>query len=202
MMIYREAGYRAVPWKNGGGITREIVRQPATGERFDWRLSLATIERRGPFSAFDGFERTLVLVRGAGVVLSFAGHGEARLSSPGQLTVFDGSWATHAVPVDGACIDLNLLVWRRSLEAQTRCVALREEQMVTSSAAGATVICCVAGSVQIASQSGECVQLQAVDTAVCAPADGALRCRPRLPHSTTIFVACLTPRASGTTAGS
>jgi len=41
-------------WKNGGGTTREILRVPAEPTAFDWRLSLATIDSPGPFSAFEG----------------------------------------------------------------------------------------------------------------------------------------------------
>jgi hypothetical protein len=45
MIVLRESAYHAVPWKNGGGITREIYREPAGSAAFDWRRSLATIDR-------------------------------------------------------------------------------------------------------------------------------------------------------------
>ena len=45
MNILRESSYRAVPWKNGGGVTREILRAPAEPDAFDWRLSLATVPK-------------------------------------------------------------------------------------------------------------------------------------------------------------
>src|SRR3984885_1398856 len=83
MIILRESTYVTVPWKNGGGVTREILRSPPESTAFDWRLSLATIDSPGPFSSFDGYHRTLVLVRGAGVELNFAQHGTSRLSTPG-----------------------------------------------------------------------------------------------------------------------
>jgi len=38
-------------------MTREILREPAEPAAFDWRLSLATIDSPGPFSAFDGYHR-------------------------------------------------------------------------------------------------------------------------------------------------
>ena len=60
------ASYRTVPWKNGGGTTREI----AVSE--DWRLSVATIEQDGPFSDFTGFDRTIVPIEGNGIELIFA----------------------------------------------------------------------------------------------------------------------------------
>ena len=87
MIILRESSYITVPWKNGGGVTREILRSPPESTAFDWRLSLATIDLPGPFSAFEGYHRTLVLVRGAGVELNFAAHGrsEAEFGGPNRL---------------------------------------------------------------------------------------------------------------------
>ena len=49
MWILRESNYVTVPWKNGGGLTREILKVPADADAFDWRLSLATIAAPGPF---------------------------------------------------------------------------------------------------------------------------------------------------------
>ena len=59
MIILRASSYRTVAWKNGGGMTREILREPAEPTPFDWRLSLATIDSSGPFSAFAGYQRTV-----------------------------------------------------------------------------------------------------------------------------------------------
>lgn len=65
------ASLEASPWKNGGGSTTEIaVSPPGAGlDTFDWRISLATIASSGPFSVFDGIDRTLALVDGPGVTL-------------------------------------------------------------------------------------------------------------------------------------
>ena len=109
MHILRESNYTCVPWKNRGGVTREILRSPAEGAGFDWRLSLATIDLPGPFSTFAGYHRTLVLVAGAGVELSFGQHGTCRLSVPGQSVEFDGAWPTSCSLLDGPSTDLNLM---------------------------------------------------------------------------------------------
>jgi environmental stress-induced protein Ves len=65
-------GQRRMPWRNGRGETREIVAWPlgATLDTFQWRVSVATIARSGPFSRFPGVMRTLVLLSGAGVRLT------------------------------------------------------------------------------------------------------------------------------------
>ncbi len=54
----------ATPWKNGGGVTREIVCQPpgAGLAAFDWRVSIATIASDGPFSLFAGIDRVITLL--------------------------------------------------------------------------------------------------------------------------------------------
>ncbi|CAM5655899.1 hypothetical protein SSPIM334S_00286 [Streptomyces spiroverticillatus] len=39
MKLLRAADRTAVPWKNGGGITREIAAWPQGAADFDWRVS-------------------------------------------------------------------------------------------------------------------------------------------------------------------
>ncbi|KAB7597681.1 HutD/Ves family protein [Verminephrobacter eiseniae] len=58
----------STPWRNGGGLTREIARgasRPATANEWDWRLSVASITASGPFSTFAGVDRVAALVDGA-----------------------------------------------------------------------------------------------------------------------------------------
>ena len=42
------SGHVDMAWKNGLGRTAEIARQPASGDGFDWRVSIATIAADGP----------------------------------------------------------------------------------------------------------------------------------------------------------
>lgn len=69
------------PWRNGGGVTREIARG-SDGRGLRWRLSLAEIARDGPFSPFPGLDRVLTVVAGEGFVLVLPGgpHPLERLS--------------------------------------------------------------------------------------------------------------------------
>lgn len=104
--------YRRERWRNGFGWTREILRFPATGDDWDWRLSIAEIERDGPFSAFDGIDRELVLLHGNGVRLRFD-DGEVRDVEPPHGRVrFAGERAVSGELIDGATHDFNLM-WRR-----------------------------------------------------------------------------------------
>jgi len=64
-MRIRAADYRAMAWKNGQGMTREIAREPGDGD-FLWRLSIAEVAASGDFSLFPGYDRTITLIEGAG----------------------------------------------------------------------------------------------------------------------------------------
>lgn len=57
-----------MPWKAGRGVTHEIAIGPteASIDDFSWRLSIATIDRSTTFSAFAGYDRTLLLLDGPG----------------------------------------------------------------------------------------------------------------------------------------
>lgn len=56
------------PWRNGGGQTRELLAWPHVQ---DWklRISVADIERDGPFSAYPGVDRWFAVLEGGGVSL-------------------------------------------------------------------------------------------------------------------------------------
>jgi environmental stress-induced protein Ves len=99
-----------MPWKNGGGVTREMLRFPATGDSFLWRVSIARVESSGPFSNFNGYQRTMVLLQGAGVRLRFAAGPDRLLREIGDLVEFDGALATECELLGGDCTDLNLMV--------------------------------------------------------------------------------------------
>jgi environmental stress-induced protein Ves len=107
--ILPRAGYRRMPWKNGGGVTEEIAREPAEGE-FAWRLSMARIDAPGPFSDFSGYSRVMVLLEGAGLTLQAPGEQDRILRRAGDWTRFDGSLAIHCSLQAGSCTDLNLMV--------------------------------------------------------------------------------------------
>ncbi|MEV6200666.1 HutD family protein [Streptomyces sp. NPDC051771] len=102
-------------WRNGGGVTREIVSWPAGDADFAWRASVADIEADGPFSAFPGVDRTFTLLAGGGVRLTAPGgfdrtaRREEPLGFPGDLEL---TTELAAEPPGGACRVLNLMVRR------------------------------------------------------------------------------------------
>ena len=97
-------------WRNGKGLTREIARAPAAGEKFAWRLSLAEIERDCDFSAYPGYRRALVLVTGNALRLHFRGRRTCSLGPARRYVRFEGSWSTRCAVPQGRCTDLSLIV--------------------------------------------------------------------------------------------
>jgi len=193
MIILHESSYVAVPWKNGGGVTREIVRVPPEPTAFDWRLSLASIDSSGPFSAFQGYQRTLVLVRGAGVELDFGQHGRTRLSAAGQMVSFDGAWQTSCTLLDGPSTDLNLIVSQERSRSASRCIQLARSELIQTAAWPETLVCCISGAISLTNTAGETADLGGADVARCSPGDGDITCSPRDSTRAIVFVAGLGP---------
>jgi environmental stress-induced protein Ves len=97
------------PWRNGGGVTRELLAwPPGSGAGWLVRVSVADIERDGPFSAYPGVQRGFAVLEGAGVVLGFT-SGELTLTSASAPLHFDGAEAPGCRLVAGPTRDLNLM---------------------------------------------------------------------------------------------
>lgn len=105
--------YRSMPWKNGGGRTAEIAVHPvgAALDDFAWRVSIADIERDGPFSRFSGIDRTIVLLEGAGMRFR-GGARDVELCTPFEPYSFAGEDAVDCTLVDGAIRDFNAMFRR------------------------------------------------------------------------------------------
>ncbi len=103
------------PWRNGGGTTRTI----ATGGA-DWRVSLASIERDGPYSRFPGMSRVSLILGGQGVVL----RNDAAVVPlrPMRVTAYDGDADWGATLVDGPSVALNAMTAKRRYRANVRLV--------------------------------------------------------------------------------
>lgn len=121
MQRFDLAAIAPVPWKNGGGATRELACWPpgAGMDGFEWRASVARIAQAGPFSAFPGVDRQILLLRGGGVLLRGQGL-EHRLDQPHQPFAFAGDEPLQCQLLgDGPSCDFNLMLrrgaWRGAL---------------------------------------------------------------------------------------
>jgi hypothetical protein len=98
-----------VPWKNGGGVTRELLRLPATGDDWTLRISVADIDADGPFSSFPGVSRWFAVLSGAGVRLRWPARSRHMQAGDAPLQ-FDGADAPDCSLVDGPTRDLNVML--------------------------------------------------------------------------------------------
>jgi environmental stress-induced protein Ves len=96
------------PWRNGGGVTRELLSWPSPAE-WTLRISVADITQDGPFSSFPDIERWFAVLEGEGVVLRFAARREV-LGTASEPLHFDGASAPGCELQGGATRDLNLML--------------------------------------------------------------------------------------------
>ena len=105
--------YRRERWKNGLGWTREVLRWPESTNDWDWRLSIAEVDKSGPFSSFPGVERELVLLHGEGMRLDFEDGESVELMPPHGRHRFAGERALQCELSSGPTQDFNLMLHRR-----------------------------------------------------------------------------------------
>jgi uncharacterized protein len=113
------------PWRNGGGVTRELLAWPAAA---DWqcRISVADIGSDGPFSPFPDVERWFAVLEGHGVVLRF-GARQVALDTDSAPLRFDGAAAPGCTLTDGPTRDLNLMARMNAGSGTMRRALAREE---------------------------------------------------------------------------
>ncbi len=121
----------ATPWKNGGGVTREIASWPPQAglDSFGWRLSIATIARAGPFSVFAQVDRHIMLLDGDGVRLfTHDGRIDHRLDEPHRPFAFSGDEAIDCTLLGGTSNDVNVMTrrgqWRADVQVLERAADL------------------------------------------------------------------------------
>lgn len=136
------ADYRVMPWKNGGGTTREVFAHGATESGFDWRLSIADVASDGPFSSFAGYARSILLLDGRGMRLRFDGADEVRIDEPFRPFDFDGGANTVCTLIDGPVRDFNIMSARSRVRHEH--AILRD--FPCSDAGGVQAIHCLEGA--------------------------------------------------------
>jgi environmental stress-induced protein Ves len=125
---FQRADLTAQPWKNGGGVTKEIVSWPpgSTVANFNWRVSIAHIASSGPFSAFPGVDRVITLLEGAGVALHAAnGNVTHRLEQALVPFSFAGEAPIQADLLGPDCHDFNVMTRRSTCSATVQVVNKR-----------------------------------------------------------------------------
>ena len=105
MQILRLNELIDVPWKNGGGTTRDVAKG-MRHEQVAWMISRADVAQNGPFSDFTGMKRVLTVVSGGTMTLHTSTTSlEANLWEP---VSFDGALKIQSHLQDGPLTALNL----------------------------------------------------------------------------------------------
>ncbi|MGH8171600.1 MAG: HutD/Ves family protein [Rhodanobacteraceae bacterium] len=119
LTLLRPSDYQRVRWKNDGGWTTEIAREPADANTaFDWRISIADIESDGPFSNFPGVDRDLILLAGNGIELDIDDAPPLRLVERFARVHFAGESNIGCRLLAGATRDFNVMVRRDAVRAE------------------------------------------------------------------------------------
>jgi uncharacterized protein len=160
----------ALPWKNGGGTTRHLAQDVETEGQPGWRLSLAEIDRDGPFSLFPGMRRHHVIVYGAGLTLRT--RDLEITADPFCPVTFDGDTTFTAILADGPCKAVNLIFDPRLVAASLQVITTE-----TWSAQGThSLILCLRGGATLEEPEGRIVPGQFTwvrGSASIVPAPGA-----------------------------
>ncbi|MEU6478198.1 HutD family protein [Streptomyces sp. NPDC047017] len=169
--VFRAENRPAVPWKNGGGVTREVAAGPAGAglDDFAWRVSLADIGQEGPFSPFAGTDRVITLLEGPAARLTV--DGTPHTLAPGRPFRFPGDAATDCRLPGGPVRVLNVMTRRTAASAH---VAVVHEDLSVAPRPGELVlVLALEGTVTF---EGTGLALGRYDAAVCSgPGAGTVR---------------------------
>ena len=153
----------AIPWRNGGGVTREVAASGRSGPHsFDWRISIADVSHAGLFSAFRGVDRVITLVEGERMDLVIDGVIHV-LGQHESLTFDGGSQVSCSLPA-GPTRDLNVMTRSDRMSAAVAVRDLSETRPIAVS--GSQVVVLLTGSAVVAGADESRAALNPLD-AVC-----------------------------------
>lgn len=130
MEIIRYAELRAEPWRNKGGVTRELASHPkaasAQDGAWDWRVSIAEVSKAGAFSVFPGMDRVLTVIEGELLLLTVDGA-EHPLEKYRPFR-FSGDADTASELPTGDIRDLNVITRNGAFKGYTSIIELSKKR--------------------------------------------------------------------------
>ncbi|MET3904456.1 HutD family protein [Paenarthrobacter sp. 4246] len=130
MEIIRYADIHPEPWRNGGGVTRELASHPkaasAQDGAWDWRVSIADVSKAGDFSVFPGMERVITIIEGELLLLTVDGS-EHPLEKYRPFR-FSGEAASGATLPTGNIRDLNVIARAGAFKGYTSIVEISKKR--------------------------------------------------------------------------
>jgi len=154
LQVLKPSDYKAVPWKNGGGVTNDVLLLPkgATQDNFDIRLSLAPIVTEGAFSAFPGIDRHITLLSHEGLSLAFGN--DVRPLKRLEPMYFDSALQPVSKLANGAVRVFNIMTRRGRWNAQVMPATGANEPLLAAPDGGLVVLHAVTGVWQVGHQLG------------------------------------------------
>jgi environmental stress-induced protein Ves len=130
MEIIRFADIHPEPWRNGGGVTRELASHPkvasAQDGAWDWRVSIADVSKAGDFSTFPGMERVITIIDGELLLLTV--DGEEHPLEKYRPFRFSGEAASSATLPTGDIRDLNVIARASAFKGYTSIVEISKKR--------------------------------------------------------------------------
>jgi len=130
MEIIRFSEIRPEPWRNGGGVTRELASHPkaasAQDGAWDWRVSIADVSKAGAFSLFPGMERVLTVIDGELLLLTV--DGEEHPVEKYRPFRFSGEADTSSALPTGDIRDLNVIARAGAFKGYTSIIELSKKR--------------------------------------------------------------------------
>ena len=154
LQVLKPSDYKAVPWKNGGGVTNDVLLLPkgSTQDNFDIRLSLAPIVTEGAFSAFPGIDRHITLLSQQALSLVFGN--DVRVLKRLEPMYFDSGLQPTSKLADGAVQVFNIMTRRGRWNAQVMPATGANEPLLAAPDGGLVVLHAVTGVWQVGHQLG------------------------------------------------
>ena len=149
--LLTQEDYSSTPWKNGKGITQDVLLLPAgaSHDNFDIRVSIAPIVGEAPFSAFPGIERIITCLSDNPVILVFADRNEVRLDRlmPFQ---FDSNLSPSTRLPEGEGRVLNVMTRRGRWNASVKIINGGVDEVLEVPSGGLSVVHAARGDCRVA----------------------------------------------------
>ncbi len=141
MRIIRSADWTEMPWKNGGGITSEILAEKS-GDSIVWRLSTAIVDSDCEYSSFPGLVRVSTAIEGEGTILRNPENGAVVNIPPLEPTMLDGNIVWHGTLNNGSIRLFNLIYDPGQVQPLIKVFELNDQMHITDPV---DVLFCIAG---------------------------------------------------------
>lgn len=165
VVVFRSNEHPQMPWKNGQGITTEImVYPPGAGlADFAWRVSMATVSQDGAFSTFDDIDRTLSVLSGTGIKLVVGQGDTIHLTKTSTPFSFAADAPAIATLIGSDITDLNAMSRRGSWRHHVTRISDKRAPSRWSAQSHTTLWFCAHGKAALSDGSKPPIELGAGD---------------------------------------